>query len=152
MRASVVREAKPDDADAWLQLRGALWPEGSAAEHREEIDRYFAGEFPRDPWAVFLAEDEHGSLVGVAELSLRPYAEGCQSTPVAYLEGWYVQPEARGQGVGLTLIRSAETWARSLGCTELASDTSPDNDFSEAAHRSVGFTDVGLVRCFRKVL
>ncbi len=32
-----VRPAKPRDAAAWLQLRHALWPEGSEAEHRDEI-------------------------------------------------------------------------------------------------------------------
>ena len=111
---------------------------------------FFAGEFPRGPWAVLLAEDEDGRILGLAELSLRPYAEGCRSTPVAYLEGWFVLPEARGHGVGRALVVAAETWGRSQGCTEFASDTSPDNDVSAAAHQSLGFDDAGMVRCFRK--
>lgn len=147
-----VREVKPEDASAWLQLRHALWPEGSKAEHGEEISRFFAGEFPRNPWVVLLAEDDDTRILGVAELSLRPYAEGCRSNPVAYLEGWFVLPEARGHGVGRALVAAAETWGRSQGCTEFASDTSPDNDVSAAAHRFLGFADVGTVRCFRKEL
>jgi aminoglycoside 6'-N-acetyltransferase I len=147
-----VRAVKPEDAGAWLQLRHALWPEGSEAEHREEIDLFFAGEFPRDPWAVLLAEDGDGLPIGLAELSLRSYAEGCRTSPVAYLEGWFVVPEARGQCVGRALIATAESWARSMGCSELASDTSPDDDVSAAAHRASGFVDAGTVRCFRKEL
>ncbi len=78
-----VRAAKPEDASAWLQLRRALWPEDSEGEHREEIERFFAGEFPRRPWAVLFAEDRGGRILGFAELSLRPYAEGCRSSSVA---------------------------------------------------------------------
>ena len=148
----IVRPARPADSTSWLQLREALWPECSAAEHREEVDRFFAGEFPRDPWAVLLAEDSGGCIVGFVEVSLRPYAEGCRGNPVAYLEGWFVLSEAREQGIGRALVEAAETWGRSQGCAELASDTSPDNHVSAAAHRSLGFADAGMVRCFRKDL
>jgi aminoglycoside 6'-N-acetyltransferase I len=146
-----VRPVTPSDADVWLQLRHALWPEGSAAEHREEIDRFFSGQ-AREPAAVLLAEDPGRRALGLAELSFRSYAEGCQSGRVAYLEGWFVVPEARGRGVGRALIAAAEKWGRSQGCRELASDTAPDNDLGAVAHRALGFTEVGLVRCFRKGL
>ena len=146
-----VRSAKPVDAAAWLQLRHALWPGHSAAEHRAEIDRFFAGD-AREPLAVLLAEDGTGCPVGFAELSIRAYAEGCSTDGVAYLEGWFVVPNARGQGVGRALIEAAEQWGRAQGCRELASDAEPDNEVSAAAHRALGFDDVGLVRCFRKDL
>jgi aminoglycoside 6'-N-acetyltransferase I len=88
----------------------------------------------------------------MAELSVRPCAEGCLTSRVAYLEGWYVVPEARRRGVGRALLQEAEDWGRTQGCTEFASDTQPDNDGSIAAHRALGFEDAGLVRCFRKEL
>jgi aminoglycoside 6'-N-acetyltransferase I len=146
-----VRPATPRDAPAWLQLRHALWPEGSEAEHREDIERFFAGD-AREPLAVLLAEDGAGCPVGLAELSIRASAEGCRSDRVAYLEGWLVLPKARGQGVGRALIVEAEKWGRSQGCREFASDAQPDNEVSAAAHRALGFVEVGLVRCFRKDL
>ncbi|HSR68291.1 MAG TPA: aminoglycoside 6'-N-acetyltransferase [Acidobacteriota bacterium] len=147
-----VRAVEPGDAGAWLRMRCALWPEGAEAEHREEIERFFAGDFPRHPWVVLVSQDGSGRLTGFAELSLRPHAEGCSTSPVAYLEGWYVRPERRRQGVGRALIAAAESWARSQGCSEFASDAYPDNHVSASAHQSLGFTDVGLVRCFRKAL
>ncbi len=147
-----VRPIQSADSSAWLELRLALWPEGSRDEHAREIERFFAGDFPRSPWAVFLAVDGDGRVLGLAELSVRPYAEGCRSNRVGYLEGWYVRPEARGRGVGQTLVDAAEDWARSLGCDEFASDADPENKVSAKAHLALGFEDAGHVRCFRKDL
>ena len=88
----------------------------------------------------------------MAELSIRSIVEGCSSGRVAYLEGWYVVPEARRRGVGRALVEAAEAWGREQGCTEFGSDTQLDNLDSAAAHRALGFTEVEQIRCFRKVL
>ena len=133
-------------------MRHALWPDGSEDGHRGEIDQYFRGLARGRPAAVLLAEDHERLPVGFAELAIRPYAEGCVSDRVAYLEGWYVVPGARRAGVGLVLIAAAEAWGRSQGSTEFASDADPANDASIAAHLAAGFSDAGLVRCFRKNL
>src|SRR5437016_4656685 len=109
-----VRPATPSDAAAWLELRHALWPDGSKAEHREAIDRFFAGD-AQEPIAVLLAEDGAGGPVGLAELSIRPYAEGCQGDRVAYLEGWFVVPGARGRGAGRARIAGGGGWGRAEG-------------------------------------
>jgi aminoglycoside 6'-N-acetyltransferase I len=148
---TTVRPVKQSDAAAWLQLRHALWPEGSEADHREAIDRFFGGD-AWEPVAILLAVDETGCPIGLAELSIRAYAEGCHSDRVAYLEGWFVAPKARGHGVGRALIAAAEDWGRSQGCSEFASDAQRDNEGSAAAHRALGFVEVGLIRCFRKDL
>ena len=147
-----VRAAKSADSPEWLQMRQALWPDCPETEHREEIDRFFAGQFPRGPWAVLFAESAEGRVLGFAELSIRPFAEGCQSERVAYLEGWFVLPAARKQGVGRALVAAAEGWGRAQGCSQFAPDADPKNDVSLAAHLALGFSDVGLVRCFRKEL
>jgi aminoglycoside 6'-N-acetyltransferase I len=145
----LVRPVKPCDRDAWLALRCDLWPDG-AADHAGEIDLFLAGA-AAEPAAVLVAESA-GRLVGLAELSLRPCAEGCGTSPVAYLEGWYVAPALRRRGVGAALIRAFEDWGRLQGCREAASDTQADNEASARAHLALGFQETAPVRCFRKSL
>jgi aminoglycoside 6'-N-acetyltransferase I len=131
-------------------MREALWPEGKA-DHPGEIEGYFRGQL-REPLEVLLAIDSRGHAVGFAELSIRSYAEECVTDRVAYLEGWYVDPAARRQGVGRALVTAAEQWARAQGCIEFASDALLDNDVSAAAHAALGFEETVQLRCFKKVL
>lgn len=147
----VVRAAIPADSAAWLAMRCALWPEGSAQEHAAEIERFFAGE-THLLLAVLLAFDATDKAVGFAELSIRSVVDGCETDRVAYLEGWYVEPVARRRGVGRALLRAAEEWGRAQGCTEFGSDTQVTNTVSAAAHVALGFTETDQVRCFKKRL
>ena len=146
-----VRPAARGDRDAWVRMRCALWPDHSEAEHRREVDRYFAGEL-REPLEVLIAVDGAGTPLGFAELSIRAYAEDCVTDRVAYLEGWYVVPETRRRGVGGALVRAAEEWAIAQGCAEFASDALIENDVSAAAHKALGFQETVQIRCFRKVV
>jgi len=146
----LIQPARKADRDDWERLREGLWP-SDPGEHARTIERYFEGEL-REPAEVLLAFDEFGEAVGLIELSIRAYAEGCVTHQVAFVEGWYVQPNARRKGVGAGLIRAAESWARSLGCVELASDAEVDNVTSAVVHRAAGFTETGVIRCFKKSL
>ena len=101
---------------------------------------------------MLIAIDEQGEALGFAELSIRGYAEDCKTDRVAYLEGWYVEPEARRNGVGRALVRAAEDWGRRQGCTEFGSDALIDNDVSARAHLALGFEETVQLRCFRKSL
>ena len=148
-----VRPARPRDTAALVRMRRTLWPEGSAAEHRSELLRYFRGrEEQSDPLGVLIAETERGRPVGFAEVSIRAYAEGCRTARVGFLEGWWVAPEQRRKGVGRLLVEAAEGWARKRRCLEFASDALPDNRVSIAAHHALGFADAGTIVCFRKDL
>lgn len=144
-----VRPVDPKDRDEWLRLRSDFWPD-HAYTHAGEIDQFFAGTLA-EPTAVLVVE-ERGSLIGLAELSIRPHAEGCLTHRVGYLEGWYVDSGFRGQGIGRVLLVAAEDWARGQGCKEFASDTTVENELSRKTHLACGFEDAGLIRCFRKTL
>ncbi len=132
-------------------MRRALWPDGSAAEHRSELVRFFRGR-SRQPLGILVAETRRGRLLGFAEVSIRPYAEDCRTDRVGFLEGWWVDPRERRRGVGRRLVEAAEGWARRRRCLEFASDALPENRVSLAAHRALGFSDAGTVVCFRKDL
>src|SRR5918996_4558644 len=135
-----IEEVRQRDAAAWESMRQLLWP-SAPGEHASKIAAYFQGN-RRNPAEVFIARDEAGRPIGFVELSIRDYAEGCYSGRVAYIEGWYVSHEARRQGVGAALVTQAEAWAKSRGCSELASDCELDNVDSAAAHRALGFDEV----------
>lgn len=122
-----------------------MWPEGGADQ--EEVERLL-----NDPnQAAFVAELA-GELVGFAEVSLRPYAEGCRTRPVGYLEGWYVAPGWRRRGIGRALAEAAEAWARAKGCREMASDAELGNSLGQEAHRRLGYEEVARLVGYRKPL
>jgi aminoglycoside 6'-N-acetyltransferase I len=130
-------------------MRSALWPHG-ASEHPHEIDAYFADCAAGS--AVLVAENPAGGLSGFLEARARDHADGCSTSPVAYIEGWYVDPEFRQAGVGSALLDAAASWGRSLRLTEMASDSDLGNELGQQAHLACGFQEVGRVVRFRKAL
>jgi len=90
----------------------------------------------------FVIDRGDGRLGGYVEVGTRPYAAGCDTSPVAYVEAWYVDEDLRRQGLGGRLFAAVENWARAHGHTELASGSLIDNGTSIAAHKSLGFTEV----------
>jgi aminoglycoside 6'-N-acetyltransferase I len=149
----LVRRATPEDLQNVAPLRARLWPDGSLSEHAAEAADILAGR-PRStlPVVLFVAEDDE-VLVGFVEVGLRSHADGCDpSLPCGFVEGWYVAPAHRRQGVGRRLMESAEAWARQEGCREIASDTWIDHEASQRAHAGLGFEVVDRCVNFRKTL
>ena len=142
-----IREIRNADRGDWVRLRNALWP-GSLSDHDAETKKYFAR--PHSG-AIFVAESD-GRLIGFLELEYRPYAPGCRSSPVPFIEGWYVEADRRGQGIGRALVEAAEAYAHAAGHHEIASDTELENTNSIAAHRALGYEESERVVCFRKSL
>lgn len=118
------------------------------SDPRDEVERYIN---EPDNRVVFIAERE-GRLVGFIEVGTRPYAEGCLTSPVGYIEAWYVHEDVRRQGIGRLLFGAAENWAREQGLSEIASDALIDNEVSIAAHKALGYTEVERIVCFMKRL
>ena len=143
-----IREIAESDRDDWVRLRDALWP-GSLADHDAETRDYF--ETRATTPIVFVAEVD-GRVVGFLELDYRKYAPGCTSSPVPFIEGWYVEPALQGRGVGRALVEAAEARARAEGHDEMASDAELDNADGIAAHLALGYEEVERVVCLRRSL
>jgi len=145
----LIRPLRPDEREAWLVMRGLLWPELSREQLVSEQDEILAA---AETVCVIVAERDGGGLAGFVEVSLRDWAEGCTTGPVGYLEAWYVRPEHRRTGVGRSLIAAAERWAAERGCTEMGSDAELANTVSHAAHRALGYAECLRIVCFHKKL
>jgi aminoglycoside 6'-N-acetyltransferase I len=134
----------------WLGLRVALWPVCTVDEHRREMALFAAAP---ERYAQFIARSDERDAVGFVETSIRTeYVNGTATTPVAFLEGLYVVPGARRQGVASLLVRTVAAWAKRMGCSELASDTQLDNTVSQAVHVALGFDETERVVYYNMIL
>ncbi|MGB7921639.1 MAG: GNAT family N-acetyltransferase [Pyrinomonadaceae bacterium] len=145
-----IRQINASDRGEWLRMRRTLWPDCSDAMHSLEIEE----QIRRDAaGAVFVFEREGGSGLGAfIELSIRDRVDGSYSERVGYVEGWYVDADLRGGGVGRQLMARAEEWAIACGFTELASDAEIENEGSINAHHALGFRETFRLAHFIKQL
>lgn len=150
-RGWTLREATPVDFAAWGALRARLWDD-SADIVVEDGDMRAAID-PGRPATAFLAVDDDGRPFGFIEVAVRhDYVNGSESSPVGFVEGWYVDDAWQGRGIGRALVDAAAAWARVHDCEELCSDALIDADESHAAHRACGFEETERVVYFRKLL
>jgi aminoglycoside 6'-N-acetyltransferase I len=147
-RSTSVREFEAADWQEWQRMRCALWPDASAAEHAADMDAWLL----RSDTVVVVCARASGGLCGFAEAGSRLYADGCRTSPVAFLEGWYVDAGSRRSGIGRALLEAVEAWARARGFQELASDALLDNHPSHRAHEHLGFIEVERAVRYRKSL
>ena len=143
-----IRRAAQDDRHEWVRMRHELWPEAPHDYLWLDVDAKLADENK----AVFIASTDDEQRVAFVEVGLHNYAEGCDTSPVGYIEAWYVDPHVRGQKLGRELINIAEQWAREKGVTEMASDTWLDNHASIQAHLKMGYSEVDRLVHFVKKL
>ena len=145
----MIRSLNPEtDWAEWLRMRRLLWDDSTAEEHSAEMRDLL----PQETFAVFVAERPQGGLAGFVEVGERAYADGCDTSPVGYMEGWYVDEDMRQQGLGGQLFSAAEAWARQRGYREIGSDTGLDNATSHAAHLALGYEEVERQIVYRKAL
>lgn len=133
----------------WATLRQQLWPHHEMAAHLQEGAELLAAAHLN----AFLVLDAQSQAVAFADAALRhDYVNGCESSPVVYLEGVYVQPASRRHGLAQALITRVAQWGRKLGCRELASDAAIDNLASQQLHQRLGFAETERVVFFKKAL
>jgi aminoglycoside 6'-N-acetyltransferase I len=149
-----VRHAEIADQYELAKMRELLWPESSMEDHRREVEAVLRSrKYSTLPMAILVSQGEAGTLTGFIEVGLRSHADGCDpAQPVGFVEGWFVHEAFRKHGIGSALMRSAEDWARTQGCLEMASDTWLDDERSQRTHQALGFEVVDRCVHFRKPL
>ncbi len=142
----IIRQMTQADSDRWLSLASRLWPHSSL----KELEWVFQNILHSDhETGVIVTSND--TPVAFMNLSLHfDYVHGALQRPVAYVEGLYVIEAYRRKGMARHLIKLAEDWAISRGCSQLASDALLDNVRSHSFHKSVGFREVARTVSFIK--
>ncbi len=137
-----IRPAIIDDALAVIGLMTQL----NEVVHGQ-IDAGMEGRFRTmlnlPQYAIFVAQDEQGQIVGLLTASARwtLWHKG----PCAIIEELVVDEAARGQGAGRALIQAAIEWAKAQACSEVEVSTGMDNTAAQALYRQLGFDDEALL-------
>jgi aminoglycoside 6'-N-acetyltransferase I len=132
-----LRRVTHEDKAEWFRMRKGIWPEAPDEYMTFDMDEILAND---DYFVIFACDG--GKPIGLTEAQIRDYGEGCETSPVGYLEGWYVQEDYRGKRIAGMMTQAAEDWIREKGCTEVASDTWLDNQPSIRAHLNMGYSEV----------
>lgn len=144
----MIKQAEVKDLPMITELACKLWSGNTVEEMCAEM-----GEILTKPDATFFLAYAEDTPVGFAQCQLRyDYVEGTDSSPVGYMEGIYVASEYRKHGIARELLTACETWAKSKGCTEFASDCELENVQSLQFHLNVGFEESNRIICFTKKL
>ena len=142
-----LRRVMQEDKAEWFRMRKGIWPDVPDNYMTFDMDRLLANV---DYFVIFACDGDRP--IGLTEAGIREYGEGCETSPVGYLEGWFVQEEYRGKRIAGLMTQAAENWMREKGCTEVASDTWLDNEPSIRAHVNMGYQEVERLVHFVKRL
>jgi ribosomal protein S18 acetylase RimI-like enzyme len=137
-----IRRATPPDAEAVGDLMAQLAERASGTVADGVADR-FSTILVQPNQAVFVAENEHGQLVGL--LSIGHQLTLWHAGPSALVQELVVDRATRRKGVGRALILAAIQWARQAGCSEIGVSTEQDNLAAQVFYQRVGFTDISLL-------
>lgn len=104
------------------------------------------------PVIIFVAESSNGGVLGFLEsVYAHMLTDVIQRILSVLLKAgmcWMdIEP-----GIGKKLVRAAEEWARTQGCTEMASDTLIENELSQKAHQALSYTVVDRCVHYRRRL
>ncbi|HQZ00364.1 MAG TPA: ribosomal protein S18-alanine N-acetyltransferase [Propionicimonas sp.] len=129
----IITHARETDLDDILALErmgfdpAEQWSESAWAEELAAPDRYVLARLDRD-----------ARIVAVATFSC--------IEDMADLHRVIVHPDARGQGIGSSLVRAGLEWAGAVGARRMLLEVRPDNRSAVALYSSLGFVQVSVRR------
>ncbi len=142
----MIKTATNADSRILAELAIQMWDSASLAELEIDFSKMINSKA-----SVCLIKYLESIPIGFAQCSLRSdYVEGTSSTPVGYLEGIFIKEEYRNKGYARELVNACEKWAKTMGCSEFASDCELTNVNSLKFHLSMEFDEVNRIVCFRK--
>ena len=137
-----IRPAASHDAPAAADLMAQL-TEHAHGQADPGVEDRFRAMLDLPQYAIFVAEDETGQVVGLLTVSHRWTL--WHAGPCALIEELVVDERARGRGVGRALVQAALDWARSQGCSEVEVSTEQENADAQNFYRRLGFEGVALL-------
>ena len=142
----MIREMTISDAPALAAMALKIWD----SDDKDELEQEFI-DMTRDKESTCFIKFIGDKAIGFANASLRhDYVEGCETSPVAYLEAIYVDEEHRHLGYAKDLVNRCEEWGREQGAKEFASDCILTNNDSYKFHIAIGFKEVNRIIGFKK--
>ncbi len=131
----------PTDLSTTIELLDmyAREPMGAGEPLAAEVLERLRSDLPTlERLLVILAEDASGRAVGLA-FCLMGYST-FYARPLINIHDLAVVPEARGQGVGASLLHAVLEQARQRDCCKVTLEVRSDNDGAQRLYRRFGFT------------
>jgi len=140
----IIRRLRADETEPLreLRLRALSEAPGAFAESFEE-----ARHRPLEDWASWAADTSRVIVVAIAgERWLGMAACRLLEPDSSWLTALWVDPAARGTGVGLRLIEAAAGWAHEHGAAAVELSVTTNNQAAAALYARAGFAETGRRR------
>jgi GNAT superfamily N-acetyltransferase len=145
-----VRVMREDDLEPVVALLGALFAQEADFEPNPPAQRAALRTLLGAPErGVVLVAERDGAVVGTVVLLAG--ISTAMGRDVCWLEDFVVAPEARGEGVGRTILAAVEDEARRRGWGRITLLTDADNFRAQRLYEAEGFTRSPMVVLRRRV-
>ena len=138
----MIRLARDSDADALARLAGELGYPSTADDMRSRLSQLSNND-------VVLVDDNNGVVEAWIHVTI---VLTLQSGASALIHGLVVTESRRGSGIGESLVRAAEEWARERKMRRMRVRTNVDRTRTHAFYERCGYTHKKTSRIYEKSL
>jgi ribosomal protein S18 acetylase RimI-like enzyme len=139
----MIKLCHPDDAPLLAPLiRELAIEEGSEPAEVDEIANIVSALLQAGA-SDFMLVTKDGEPIGCLQIAYR--LSTWQAQPYAYLEDFYLVPEARKLGIGAKLLDYALQRAEGQKCDSISLDVKTSNKAAKRLYQRLGFTDSGSI-------
>ncbi|WP_345951278.1 aminoglycoside 6'-N-acetyltransferase [Mucilaginibacter sp. PAMB04274] len=136
------------DLHELLPLFRDLWPDDEPTGLHQTLTEILSS----NKFRIWVSRQDT-TATGFIYVSIRyDYVEGADHSPTGFVEGIYVRPAFRKNGIAYRLLQAGEQWLREAGCRQIGSDMQFDNQMSFDFHHRAGFVEAGRLITFIKDL